>query len=663
MLRINSLKFVNFGSYYGEHKIDFPSDNGVIIVWGENGYGKTTIMQAFRYVLWGKLINRKRQHIPAFNYINTDAILDETVQTMFVEVSMNFNGDNYVVTRGLKFSGGDRNNEFSYSNFFHVLKENTSLSKEDGENLLTSILPERISRFYLFDGELLNEYEDLLDNTLTSGEEIKRSIEDILGMPLLEGARDKLISIEGKYTSEAASIAKKQTETKNISDMIEANNEDLEHHLKSRAELQEELEKFNGELEDIKDKMQKSADLRELLSKKEQLEQQLQEKSDKLEQLKEKVVSEADNAWSFLLHSILASLINDIKETIKPLEEKQNKAEAYQNVSSFVLNALENDGETCPICDDAITLSKKNELIKKFSEVGIVLSTDEKAVLDSAQSNIKFLNDISISDNHELYLHILSEYEDTSTDIDLLRVDIKNISDDINNVNLDGDADEIKQLPQQLTNTTLKINEIKERLEENHNEIEDLRAAIAKLRESLRKKSSNADVNIALQRQNLAEELRQLFEAGISSFRETLKKEVEKDASNIFNEISHEAGYDHLEINDNFGLEIITEDNRIVPNRSSGFEQVVAISLIFALHHNAPIAGPIFMDSTFQRIDKKHKLKLAKILHTLADQVIVLIYEDEIAPSKDETRSLFSGNLVKEIEIEKESKCKSSFKA
>ena len=57
---------------------------------------------------------------------------------------------------------------------------------------------------------------------------------------------------------------------------------------------------------------------------------------------------------------------------------------------------------------------------------------------------------------------------------------------------------------------------------------------------------------------------------------------------NFFKKISHQKEFDHLIINENYGLEIGKSDGSIVPNRSSGYEQVVAISLISALHKNAP---------------------------------------------------------------------------
>ena len=140
-----------------------------------------------------------------------------------------------------------------------------------------------------------------------------------------------------------------------------------------------------------------------------------------------------------------------------------------------------------------------------------------------------------------------------------------------------------------------------------------------------------------------------LFQDGISSFREKLKNNVERDASTLFKQIAHNSQYKSLSINDNYGLQIITENGVIVPNRSSGYEQVVAISLISSLHKNAPISGPIFMDSTFQRIDPKHKYNIIKILPELGSQVIVLAFEGEI--DKQDTRETLKNHLKREFSL------------
>lgn len=47
MLRFTSLTIENFGPFKGDQTIDFTNDNGVTIIWGNNGRGKTTLLNIF----------------------------------------------------------------------------------------------------------------------------------------------------------------------------------------------------------------------------------------------------------------------------------------------------------------------------------------------------------------------------------------------------------------------------------------------------------------------------------------------------------------------------------------------------------------------------------------------------------------------------------------
>jgi len=59
MLRFTSLTVENFGPFKGTQTIDFTSENGVTIIWGNNGRGKTTLLNIFRYALFGRYKNRR----------------------------------------------------------------------------------------------------------------------------------------------------------------------------------------------------------------------------------------------------------------------------------------------------------------------------------------------------------------------------------------------------------------------------------------------------------------------------------------------------------------------------------------------------------------------------------------------------------------------------
>jgi len=47
MLRFTSLTIENFGPFKGCQTIDFTDENGVTFIWGNNGRGKTTLLNIF----------------------------------------------------------------------------------------------------------------------------------------------------------------------------------------------------------------------------------------------------------------------------------------------------------------------------------------------------------------------------------------------------------------------------------------------------------------------------------------------------------------------------------------------------------------------------------------------------------------------------------------
>ena len=190
-------------------------------------------------------------------------------------------------------------------------------------------------------------------------------------------------------------------------------------------------------------------------------------------------------------------------------------------------------------------------------------------------------------------------------------------------------------------------------------EISENQASIDKLNAKILKQS-NADGKKASEDLALCKAVQEIFEKAVSKFREDLKSRVQADAEDIFTKISHMPAYTGLKINDNYGLEIVTSNGRVVPNRSAGYEQVVALSLVGALHKNAPISGPIVMDSTFQRIDPRHRNNTLRSLPVLGEQIIVLAYPNEVTQS--DAKELLSGKYLKDIHLEQKSEFETEIK-
>ena len=109
-------------------------------------------------------------------------------------------------------------------------------------------------------------------------------------------------------------------------------------------------------------------------------------------------------------------------------------------------------------------------------------------------------------------------------------------------------------------------------------------------------------------------ELHGLLASAVNEFRDRLRDRVEDQASEVFSALSAESDYARLRINDSYGLTILHSDGSEVISRSSGYEHVVALSLIAALQRCSPMSGPIVSDSPFGRLDKTHKEHVLRAL-------------------------------------------------
>jgi DNA sulfur modification protein DndD len=85
------------------------------------------------------------------------------------------------------------------------------------------------------------------------------------------------------------------------------------------------------------------------------------------------------------------------------------------------------------------------------------------------------------------------------------------------------------------------------------------------------------------------------------------------------------------------------------PCDSAGAEHIVALSLMGALQRNAPLRGPIVMDSPLGRLDETHTTKVVQSLPNMASRVMLLVYESELDPK--DVRNRLQSSLKKEYRI------------
>jgi DNA sulfur modification protein DndD len=645
MLSIRSIRLANFGPFKGEQRIEFPAASGVSIIYGENMRGKTTLLNAIRYALFGKVITRGASQMALHQMGNWEAAKENGIYGFKVVLEFEHEASSYELTRehrprlGITIPQSD----FDYQQDCFLRKDGDVLSPDARDAAIARIMPETVSRFFLFDGELLQQYEELLHNESDMGRSIKDAIERILGVPVLTNGRLDLTEVAKDAQKREAKAAQKNQKTQVLGNQHEA-------LLVQRDGQQQEVDRLKREMEllrlnkaSLEDQMRKTQRTRGLLDDRQRLEDAIRSAEARLREKEDRRKELLTVAWKGLLAGRVAKMRVDLEQNLKALRDRYQKAVVSADMIGKLREAL-NTGE-CSTCGNQLSAAAAARL--------------EKLVADGATSEDHILLEAGIQEL-ERGISALKQSE-TDSDVDLLQ-EIQNAIDDlriekssaedsladIREQTKDLDETEVRRLGSDFEKTVSELTILQMGIKKQEEALRTATENIAKVEAEMAKFSDN-DLGTERARKEMCESLRTLFAAAVDAYRDRLRARVERDATNLFVKLTSEPEYTALSINESYGLTIVHEDGSQIPVRSAGAEHIVALSLMGALQRNAPLSGPIVMDSPFGRLDNVHTTKVVQALPSMADQVMLLVYESELNPTQ--ARNQLQGSLRKEYRI------------
>lgn len=645
MLHFRKLTLENFGPYKGFQEIDFTSEDGVTIIWGNNGKGKTTLLNVFRYALFGKVQGRGAKNHSLKQIANWESFEDGEYGFKVI-LKMDNDGIDYELTRQFVvkelISKPEKDSDYREEVF---LKRGTSiLSPDERTHSLKALMPEKVSRFFLFDGELLQEYEELLSDENSIGTKIKEAIETILGVPVLTNGLIDTREAVNEYSKQKSKAAQKDQKTQLLGNALEAKQVELKTHEDELANLRQKLSEFTDDKQALEEELKQTEKVRDWLNEKDRLTDTVERKkvtrATKLNEMKELTKI----AWQGMLSQRIKAVLEDLNTEIKIYEDKRSK----HLISEQLIQEIKKGCETglCPICEQPLAgeyLDRIKEKSASYDSGFSGLSEEEENKLIELQGRRSQLMKLSVE---ELKIQI-SYIEGTLADLLVETADLEKIISDLNkNIAEAGDTTRASTISNDYARCLQKIDNTEAGIKAENEKIAQITTELKSIDDKLNKQASEGELLTAKLKSEICEKIMKIFEKGVDLYRDNLKQKVEKDASNIFVSIANEPDYERLQINDNYGLAIVHRSGRIVEIRSAGYEHIVALSLIGALHKNAPLQGPIIMDSPFGRLDPEHKQKITAALPDLAEQVMLLVYSGEI--DEQLARSILGGNLKKE---------------
>lgn len=631
-MKLLEVTIKNFMPYRGEHKLTFPNSTqqNVMLVFGNNMRGKTSFLNTIRWCFYGKALGRHLKEISAFDIVNTDAG-HEGDWNVAVYVRFENDGHEYDLRRTMckkSLVHTPKNSNDLDQNV--MMRKNGSVVMADKIlHEINQIIPEDIARFFLFDGELLQEYEMLLDDKDEGGQLIKESIEKILGVPALINARNEIDNLLGKARKTNAK------ETQHISG-LEQHSHQLQKLQSERttldwdfAELQKRFGAQQMEIDDLEQELEKSRAVHLGKDKYDANKAELKQREERQEKLEEEKLSLLRDGWKDLIQPrMLAHLAK--------LEQKRNTYTQDQRRRYSIEDRIKNieiiiSQSNCPTCEQEISNVKRDTLGTEIEKLQGELSTIEGDLREFAtlSEQISKLSRIKSSGAGDRIPRIDQELREISLRI----TEVDNENEDLDaQLSKHDTADMAKKrvklysLIKDMGNLERDIKDRKTAIEENERKQEQL----AKLIESNAVARAQRSTKVV----HAYTQLKEIFANSIGELRDQLRTSVAERATEAFKKLTTEPTYRGLKINQNYGLTIVDRDNRDVPQRSAGAEQIVALALIDGLNKSARKTGPIIMDTPLGRLDLNHRENVLKYLPEMAEQVIILVHEGEIR--KDE---------------------------
>jgi DNA sulfur modification protein DndD len=209
----------NFRQFKGRQEIVFSDlrERNVTVVHAENGFGKTTLLKALLWGLYGRDGLMGNDGNPD-DFERPDSIIHEGLAlrskdpinlTATVEITFTHDNDRYILTRQLTLAQ-QKLNPRQTTLSLEVMRSGQTFSLDRPQQRIQAIVPDGISRFLFFNGERIN-YLAMERNSA----QVTDAIHQMLGLELLKKTIEDLRhqNVRGKLRSELKEMTSEEKRT------------------------------------------------------------------------------------------------------------------------------------------------------------------------------------------------------------------------------------------------------------------------------------------------------------------------------------------------------------------------------------------------------------------------------------------------------------------
>ncbi len=363
-MKIKRIEFENFRNFKEKGSVDFSTDGKVTIIYGDNGAGKTTFHQLFRWIIYG---------VVSFNKTATDKLYNLDVEKTAEEnAQFEVTGKIDFELAGLNYS---MNRTWIYEKTLVDVKERKktfSITKQDENNdwvrlqnpeeFVEQILPSGLSEYFFFDGERM--IADLSVKGKDSAKSLKEALYLMLDLSVYDkaseyiGRNDLKTTVLGSLFMEKTGIGtsnelidagQRMEQAQNKSDRLEAAINSLDQKIFEREEGIKKISEQIGSAKSQREYENKRNEYKKL-------------RDNYLDFAQKEYVSFGEEMISAVPKLLISAAIANASKTIK---EQSKKSKVINGVGKELVDALLKE-KYC-LCGNEIC-EKERETIKALYE-------------------------------------------------------------------------------------------------------------------------------------------------------------------------------------------------------------------------------------------------------------------------------------------------------
>ena len=619
-MRIESIEILNFRQYRKE-KFEFPKVKGkkdIHVIIGENGEGKTNILNALTWCLYGEELHLGDKNT-AINKINSQYVQElrnhsqkngETKVTVVMSIE---DGGKITFMRTAIYSITQSNVIETKQDVIAIANANGGNKiiekKDDYDMYVSRYVPKEINEYIFFDGELMDQYfKSEKRGNIESG------IKDLTKASTIEKTKNALNSYA---KNEIAPVLKNNGDSR-VSE-AQAN---LESEQKRRDNQQEkvglilsQIKTAEEEIEKLTDKIQGFDTLKDKTDRLEELE----EESDSLKR-RQKNLNEELNEF-VRQNYIYFALFPALREFRNYIQSQESKGNLPPKIDKRLVQSII-DSKECVVCGNHLDTEHLQHVLSILQKLEV--SSTTSAELNRASSALNAIID-SMKSYPKKKQAIIDQKKNLDSQVKRNEEEYEKLSKELRSI---PNQEEIRKAIIEREEYRKSINPLHEKFGRENLILEARAKAVKRAEKELDDAmKSNRLLDIYRKQLDFCKKGIVLLDETLNEIIEECRKEMEVVTFEIFDKlIWKKDAFLKVNILEDYSFELLDAYEQQTLGACSAAERaLLALSFTIALQQTSGHDSLLYIDTPLGRVGEKNRINFTEVLTGIAESKQVIL--------------------------------------